>query len=132
MTLQPLLSASPAIQIHAVAAIAAFAVGIAQLAGPKGTATHRVLGYLWAATMLIVAAGSFWIRTIDQWHGLSLIHGFSVLVLVSLPMALAAARRHDVCRHRRIMISLFVGALVVAGVFTFAPGRIMHAVFFGG
>jgi uncharacterized membrane protein len=29
------------------------------------------------------------------------------------------------------MVGLFVGALVIAGVFTFLPGRIMHAVAFG-
>jgi uncharacterized membrane protein len=29
------------------------------------------------------------------------------------------------------MISIFVGALVIAGLFTFWPGRIMHAVVFG-
>lgn len=29
------------------------------------------------------------------------------------------------------MISLFLGALVVAGLFTFVPGRIMHAIAFG-
>jgi uncharacterized membrane protein len=29
------------------------------------------------------------------------------------------------------MTSLFMGALVIAGVFTFLPGRIMHAVAFG-
>jgi hypothetical protein len=30
------------------------------------------------------------------------------------------------------MISLYVGALVIAGGFTFVPGRIMHDVAFGG
>jgi uncharacterized membrane protein len=29
------------------------------------------------------------------------------------------------------MIAMFTGALVIAGLFTFAPGRIMHAVLFG-
>lgn len=29
------------------------------------------------------------------------------------------------------MISLFTGGLVIAGLFTFVPGRIMHAVAFG-
>jgi len=29
------------------------------------------------------------------------------------------------------MITIFVGALVVAGLFTLMPGRIMHAVVFG-
>jgi uncharacterized membrane protein len=30
------------------------------------------------------------------------------------------------------MVVLFLGALVVAGLFTLLPGRIMHAVVFGG
>jgi uncharacterized membrane protein len=29
------------------------------------------------------------------------------------------------------MIGIFTGALVIAGLFTFLPGRIMHAVAFG-
>jgi uncharacterized membrane protein len=29
------------------------------------------------------------------------------------------------------MISIFLGVLVIAGIFTFYPGRIMHAVVFG-
>jgi uncharacterized membrane protein len=44
MGLLPLLSASPAIQFHAFAAMAAFALGIFQLAAPKGTRSHRTLG----------------------------------------------------------------------------------------
>jgi len=49
-----------------------------------------------------------------------------------LPLAVLAAHRHDVARHRRAMIMIFAGALVVAGAFTLLPGRIMHAVAFGG
>jgi uncharacterized membrane protein len=30
------------------------------------------------------------------------------------------------------MIGMFAGALVIAGLFTLAPGRIMHQVLFGG
>ena len=37
----------------------------------------------------------------------------------------------DVRRHRIAMISIFAGALVIAGLFTLVPGRIMHAVVFG-
>jgi uncharacterized membrane protein len=43
-----------------------------------------------------------------------------------------AARRHKVSTHSRAMISIFTGALVVAGLFTLVPGRIMHRVVFGG
>jgi uncharacterized membrane protein len=36
-----------------------------------------------------------------------------------------------VARHRSAMVAIFTGALVIAGLFTLAPGRIMHAVVFG-
>jgi uncharacterized membrane protein len=41
------------------------------------------------------------------------------------------AHRHDVNGHRRVMVLTFTGALVIAGLFTLLPGRIMHAVVFG-
>ncbi len=34
-------------------------------------------------------------------------------------------------KHRQMMIHLFIGALVIAGLFTLWPGRIMHLVVFG-
>jgi uncharacterized membrane protein len=48
-----------------------------------------------------------------------------------LPLGVLHARRHRVKPHRNTMIGLFLGALMVAGIFTFAPGRIMHEVLFG-
>jgi uncharacterized membrane protein len=42
-----------------------------------------------------------------------------------------AAHRHRVVDHRRIMIGLFSGASVRAGLITLLPGRIMRAVVFG-
>ena len=47
MTLAPLLNASPVIQIHAFAAMAAFALGLVQFAAPKGTLPHRTIGWIW-------------------------------------------------------------------------------------
>jgi uncharacterized membrane protein len=41
------------------------------------------------------------------------------------------ARRHRVAKHRFVMVSIFGGALLIAGLFTFFPGRIMHAVVIG-
>jgi uncharacterized membrane protein len=48
-----------------------------------------------------------------------------------LPPAVIHAMRHRVKDHRKAMVGLFTGALVIAGLFTFWPGRIMHAVLFG-
>ena len=131
MTLAPLLGAPAVIQIHAFAALAAFAVGAVQLAAPKGTIPHRFVGWSWAALMLIVAASSLFIHTIRLWGPWSPIHLLSLLVLATLPLAIWHARRHHVRRHRQAMLMLFTGALVIAGAFTLLPGRIMHAVVFG-
>jgi uncharacterized membrane protein len=131
MTLAPLLGAPVVIQIHAFAAIAAFAIGVVQLAALKGTISHRLIGWSWAMLMLGVAVSSLFIHVLRMWGPWSPIHLLSILVLVTLPLAVWHARRHDVRRHRNAMTALFMGALVIAGAFTLLPGRIMHAVVFG-
>ncbi|NOJ50334.1 DUF2306 domain-containing protein [Bradyrhizobium archetypum] len=131
MSLAPLLDAAPAIPVHAFAAMAAFVLGIVQLGAPKGTLPHRMVGWIWVGLMLVVAASSFWIHQIRLLGPWSPIHLLSVVVLVMLPIAVIAARRHNVNRHRKTMIGIFAGGLVIAGLFTFVPGRIMHAVLFG-
>jgi uncharacterized membrane protein len=131
MTLAPLLGAPAVIRIHALAAIAAFAIGVVQLAAPKGTIPHRLIGWSWAMLMLGVAVSSLFIHVLRMWGPWSPIHLLSILVLVTLPLAVWHARRHDVRRHRNVMTALFMGALVIAGAFTLLPGRIMHAVVFG-
>jgi uncharacterized membrane protein len=131
MTLAPLLAASPAIQIHAFAAMAAFALGVAQLAAPKGTLPHRTAGWIWVMLMAIVAVSSAFIHTIRLWGPFSPIHLLSIFTLAVLPVAVWRAHVHNVPRHRDAMLGLFLGALLIAGLFTFMPGRIMHDVAFG-
>jgi uncharacterized membrane protein len=131
LSLAPLLQAAPAIQVHAFAAMAAFALGVVQLAAPKGTLPHRTVGWIWVSIMVVVAGTSFWIHDLRVWGLWSPIHLLSIFTLVTLPLAVIHARRHRVISHRNAMISIFTGALVIAGLFTFAPGRIMHAVLFG-
>jgi uncharacterized membrane protein len=131
MSLAPLLDASAAVQVHAFAAMAAFLLGIIQLSAPKGTMRHRTTGWIWVTLMVMVSASSFWIHDLKIWGVWSPIHLLSIFTLVMLPMAVWAAHRHAVEPHRKAMIGIFSGALVVAGLFTLVPGRIMHAVVFG-
>ncbi len=131
MTFAPLLAASPTVMAHAFSAMAAFALGVVQLVAPKGKLPHRTVGWIWVALMAVVAGSSFLIHTICTFGPFSVIHGLSIITLIALPMAVAYARRHRVARHKRAMKLLFLSALVVAGVFTFWPGRIMHDVVFG-
>ena len=131
MSLAPLLQASPVIQLHAVAAISAFALGMVQLAAPKGTIPHRILGWIWVAIMVVVSVTAFFIHEIRLWGPWSPIHLLAIFTLVMLPLGVWRARRHEIERHRWTMIGIFTGGLVIAGAFTFMPGRIMHGVAFG-
>ena len=131
MSLAPLLDAAPAIPVHAFAAMAAFVLGVIQLAAPKGTLPHRTIGWIWVVLMLAVAASSFWIHQIKLWGPWSPIHLLSIFTLVMLPLGVWYAHSHRVVNHRRVMIGIFSGALVIAGLFTLLPGRIMHTVVFG-
>jgi uncharacterized membrane protein len=131
MSFAPLLDAAPAIPVHAFAAMAAFMLGIVQFAAPKGTLPHRTLGWIWVGLMLSVALSSFWIHQIRLVGPWSPIHLLSIFTLITVPLAVWKAHRHQVADHRRIMILIFSGALVIAGLFTLLPGRIMHTVVFG-
>jgi hypothetical protein len=57
MSFAPLLNAAPAIPVHDFAAMAAFVLGVVQLAGPKGTLPHRTLGWVWVGLMLAYCRG---------------------------------------------------------------------------
>jgi uncharacterized membrane protein len=131
MSLAPLLNAAPEIQVHAFAAMSAFALGIVQLAAPKGTLPHRTLGWIWVALMLVISASSFLIHGIRMWGPWSPIHILSVFTPIMLAVAVVAARSHRVRTHKITMMSVFAGALVLAGLFTLVPGRIMHTALFG-
>ena len=132
MSLDPLLQAPVAIQIHAFSAIAAFAIGGFVLWRRKGTALHKALGKLWVVLMLVVATSSLFINEIRLIGPFSPIHLFAVLTYAGIGQALWAIRvQRNVAAHRAGMQATYLGALLLAGAFTFLPGRRMHDVLFG-
>lgn len=132
MSLDPLLEADLAIQIHAFSAIAAFALGAFVLWRRKGTRLHRVLGRIWVVLMLVVATSALFINEIRLIGPFSPIHIFAVMTYVGIGQALWAIRvRRDVAAHKANMQATYLGALLLAGAFTFLPGRRMHDVLFG-
>lgn len=132
MTLDPLLSAAPAIQIHAACAILAIALTIAIFTARRGTRLHRVMGRIWVAALALVALSSFWITELRTWGPFSPIHLLSVYTLVQLYIAVWAARTGNIERHRASMKGIAFGALVIAGALTLIPGRTMYRVLLGG
>ncbi len=130
-SLAPLFAAGPLITVHALAAIAAFVLGGVQLAAPKGTRPHRTLGYVWVVLMAVVAGTALFIYTLRIIGPFSPIHLLALYTLYSLVSAIRSARKGDISEHKKAMLTTYLGALIVAGVFTLWPGRIMHQVAFG-
>lgn len=124
----PAYTWTPVIVTHALAAGASVLLGGWLLSARKGHRGHRLLGWTWVLCMATVAGISFAIRGPN---GFSWIHGLSVFTLVSLVTGVMAARAHRVKAHRSNMIALYVGALVITGLFTLLPGRLIGSAVWG-
>ena len=125
-----LLGAPLVIRLHVAAATTALLIGTGLMWGPKGTTIHRAFGWTWVIAMMTVAISSFFIHSINP-GGFSPIHALSAYVAIGVPMGVAFARRHNIAAHRKMMTGNFLFGLIVAGAFTFVPGRLMWKVFFG-
>ena len=116
---------------HTLAAIAAVVLSAAELASAKGTARHRTPGWAWVGLMSYVAASLFFISSLRLWGPFSPIHLLSIWALFS-PVTVVHHARHGNIRQHRIWIVLFyILALLLTGVFTLWPGRVMHGGLFG-
>lgn len=128
MQLAPLLAASPAIQIHVFAAAVALGSSAAVFVMPKGTPHHVLYGRIAALALLATALSSFWITRNGQY---SWIHILSLVTLTTVSFGLRGIRQGKRRTHAANMIGA-VSGLAVAALFTMTPGRVLHAVFFGG
>ena len=127
----PLLAAPWLVQAHVAAALAAILLGLVQFIRPKGSSTHRMLGWCWVGLMAFVALSSFGITGVAGPGRFSWIHGISSITICLLAAAVVSARRGRIRKHRNSMIGLYLGALLITGAFTLLPGRIMGRVVFG-
>lgn len=125
------LATPPSVQIHVAGVVTAIVIGILVLALRKGTGLHRLLGWIWVLAMATAALTSL-VMIRDFGNGVSPLHVFTLITVVSLVFGLLHIRRGNVRGHAGFMIGLFFGGLVVAGLFAFIPGRTMWQVFFGG
>lgn len=132
MNLAPLLDAPAVIQLHVAAAILSVVLGPVAIFRRSRDIVHRVAGRIWIVGMAVTAGSSFWISEDPMFGRFSIIHVLSVVTLVSLVGAFRAIRAGDVARHGATMRALYAQALMLAGAFTFFPGRRMSEAFFPG
>ena len=131
MRLQPLLQASPAIQVHVAAAVLAIALGAYQFLARKGSIPHRIIGWAWVILLASICLSSFFIPGSVFIGPISVFHVLSVYTLWSLYMGARAARRHEVADHKSYMIWIYgLSVLLSAVIAASSTGSVLHQVFF--
>ena len=118
---------------HLATVIPCFIIGTVLLLIKKGTKIHKNFGRVYMVLMLITATITLFMKadvgpTIFNHFGW--IHSFSFLTLYTVPTAYLAIKKGNVKVHKRKMILLYFGAIIIAGGFTFVPGRYLHELLF--
>jgi uncharacterized membrane protein len=115
------------IWVHLTALIIVLAITPLMMWRKRGDMAHRQLGWLWSICMFVAATASF-VMTGGRF---SIIHILSVIVVVGVPVLILSARRRDIARHRGQARGFVIGALLVAGFFTFPFHRLLGTWLFG-
>ncbi|HEY1124608.1 MAG TPA: hypothetical protein VGE65_03170 [Sphingobium sp.] len=114
----------PVIWAHLLTILVALVLTPVMLLRRRGDQRHRLLGWVWAASLFGTAFISLFVKTLNPGH-FSYIHLLSILTIVQVPMIVLYARRHDHKRHRQAVRGMVIGALLVAGFFTLPFGRLI-------
>ena len=115
--------------VHLTTVLPAFLIGTYLLLNPKGTPRHKSLGAIYMLLMMITAGLTLFMPAkvgptlLNHFGWLHLLSG---LVIYSVPAALFAARNGNIRAHRLFMLGLYLGGIIVAGSFAFAPGRMLN------
>jgi len=119
---------------HLITVTPCLFIGAYLLIVQKGSSKHRLIGKIYLSLMFTTAVISLFLPAHVGGQFLNhfgWIHLFSLLTLYTVPTAIIAIKKGKVTSHKRKMILLYFGALIIAGAFTLAPGRYLHGVFFG-
>jgi uncharacterized membrane protein len=120
---------SPLIAVHMTCATLGVALGPvalwARLGATQRPRLHRAFGYAWVTLMIVAALSAIFIRdaSLPNIAGYTPIHLLIPFLLGSLYFSFRALAEGRIADHRRIMQSAYIGACVVAGLFTLVPGR---------
>lgn len=119
--------------LHLATVVPCFFIGTLLLLIKKGTSIHKNFGRVYMVLMLFTAVVTLFMPAAvgPQFLGhFGWIHLFSFLTIYTVPTAYTAIKKGNVRAHKRKMILLYFGAIIIAGGFTFVPGRFMHELFF--
>ena len=118
-----------AVMFHVSTVIPCVPLGLYLLIARKGDAMHKALGKLWIALMVVTATSTLFIH---EGMALSWIHIFVPLTYRASWAVVSSARKGDMKRHKAEIVSLFLTALMIPGIFAIIlPGRLMNTMLFG-
>lgn len=120
----------PFIWAHLLAVLVALTLTPVMLLRRRGDARHRMLGKVWVVAMLLTALSSLGVQSLRPGH-YSLIHLISLYVIVTAPVIWWSAATHRIALHQRMVRGMVIGALLIAGFFTFPFHRLLGHWLFG-
>ena len=118
---------------HLVTVIPCFVIGTVVLLMKKGTFLHVSFGRIYMVLMMITACITLFMPALVGPRILNhfgFIHSFSFLTIYTVPTAYLAIKKGNIKSHKRKMILLYFGAIIIAGGFTLAPGRYLNVLLF--
>lgn len=119
--------------LHIAIILPAFVFGTILMFMRKGLPLHKMLGSNYLALMLATGIITLFMsaKVGPTFLGhFGFIHLISLYTLYIVPSAYIAARRGNIKTHKMHMIGLYVGGILIAGIFTFVPGRMLHGLLF--
>lgn len=128
---------TPVITLHLSAALGALLTGPVALWARRGAnqrpRLHRAFGYAWVTLMVITATTALFIRDyrLPNLAGYTPIHLLVPYVFICLFGGFWFLARKNIAAHRKTMQSTYIGACVIAGVFTLLPGRYLGQLVWG-
>lgn len=128
MSMETFFEAPLIIQVHATSATGALVAGLLLLTVKRGRLLHRTFGITCAALVSITAVTAAFIMGAGHW---SWIHAFIPLTVMGIIGVTRGVLNRNWISHRNAGRGLIFGALLIPGLFTLMPGRLMHAVVFG-
>ncbi|WP_299013892.1 DUF2306 domain-containing protein [uncultured Polaribacter sp.] len=118
---------------HLVTVLPCVLIGAILLIIKKGTNFHKTAGKVYMILMMITAIITLFMKAQvgpKFLNHFGWIHLFSILTLYTVPTAYTAIKKGNIKVHQRKMVLLYFGAIIIAGGFTFYPGRYLHSLFF--
>jgi len=115
--------------IHLATMIPVAFLGAYLLITLKGTAGHKAIGKIYMLLMFFSSLVSLFmpakVGPTLLFH-FGAIHLLSFLAITMIIFSFIAVKVGNIALHKRSMVGLYVGGIIVAGSFTLTPGRLLH------